>query len=171
VKYNDSDLDEILKYFSYCEQSGKIFWKLRPVTCVRIGDEAGFVEPQGYRVIGFKYKYRKAHRIAWAIHYGAWPDGEIDHIDGDRANNRIENLRCVQRSENMKNKKRRSDNPSGHTGVSWHSGSKKWRVRIASKNGKRHVGLFNSKSEAIEAARVVHAQNGYSVRHQNSQES
>ena len=71
-----------------------------------------------------------AHSVVWAMHYGNWPIGVIDHINGERTDNRIINLRDVTYTENQRNVRIRSDNKSGCHGVAWNEASKKWRTRI-----------------------------------------
>jgi hypothetical protein len=68
----------------------------------------------------------KAHRVIWLWFYGDIPQEEIDHIDGNKLNNRIENLRAVSKQENLKNKKKYTSNKSGICGVHWCNTWKKW---------------------------------------------
>lgn len=105
----------------------------------------------GYRYVSFGGHEYKEHRIAWAIHFGEWPIGQIDHRNRKRADNRITNLRDVGGSENQWNIGVRKDNSSGFPGVSFHIGSKKYIARIRL-NGKRvHLGYFSTAEEAAEA--------------------
>ena len=90
-----------------------------------------------------------AHRIAWALHYGEWPNKSLDHIDGDRTNNRINNLREANSSQNTINSKVRSDNTTGARGVGKNQYG--WVAQIQS-DGKRHyLGFFKTKAEAVAA--------------------
>lgn len=114
LKNKDTTMDEALGYDA---STGCFMWK---VDCgaARAGQKAGRVQADGYLMIGFKGKKVLAHRLAWFFVHGSWPHGEIDHIDGDKANNRIDNLRIVSRSQNMQNMKvARKDNQSGFLGV------------------------------------------------------
>jgi len=80
-------------------------WKISPSTCVKIGDKAGTLTPQGYYQVRFGGQGFKNHRIIWALSKGFDPDQfEIDHINGDRGDNRIENLNLVSRRQNFHNK-------------------------------------------------------------------
>lgn len=93
-----------------------------------------------------------AHRAAWAVHYGVLPTGEIDHINGDEADNRIANLRDVPKAMNQQNKRRpRMDNKVGLLGVSWHERAKKWRAQITVDGSRKYLGLFSTPEEAHEA--------------------
>lgn len=83
--------------------------------------------------------------------YGAWPDGEIDHINGDRKDNRLENLRLATSSENKQNIGLKSNNRSGFTGVSWFAAAKKWRADITIAGKMRHLGRFDTPEAAAEA--------------------
>lgn len=93
-----------------------------------------------------------AHRAAWAVHYGAFPQGEIDHINGDEADNRIVNMRDASKSINQQNKRRpRVDNKTGLLGVSWHERGKKWRAQITVRGTRIYLGLFSTPEAAHEA--------------------
>lgn len=116
----------------------------------------------GYTYISIDGCRYLAHRIAWLYVYGIWPVNDIDHINCVRTDNRIANLRDVERHVNNQNRAgARSDNKSsGMTGVSWHVHSKKWRVRIWLKGKEYRVGLFDSPEDAHEAyvkqKRILH---------------
>jgi len=107
----------------------------------------------------------KAHRVAWAMHYGEWPDGEIDHINHDKTDNRIANLRVVSRQENAKNKPRQSNNTSGAVGVSFVAQSGKWQalVKIGSRN--KYLGLFATFEEALAARKSAERELGFHENH------
>lgn len=101
-----------------------------------------------------------AHRVAMAISLGEWPNGEVDHINGNRSDNRFKNLRIVTRSENQRNAKLRSDNTSGHVGVS--KKKDKWIAKIKEKQ----IGTFETKKQAIAARKAAEKQlGGFSSRH------
>lgn len=108
-------------------------------------------DSDGYRIGACCKKPMKAHRVIWALHYGEWPAGEIDHINRDRADNRIANLRITTRSENVCNTGLRSTNTSGYPGVSWHRGKGRWRAAIRLNGRKIHLGYFDQ-AEAAGAA-------------------
>lgn len=91
-----------------------------------------------------------AHRLAWLYVYGTWPNGEIDHINGNPIDNRIENLREATHQQNMCNQKIRSDNTSGVKGVSHTKRGKPWRAQININGKVVYLGNFSTKEEAIE---------------------
>jgi hypothetical protein len=96
---------------SYCPQTGDIRWLVRVNQNVRAGDIAGSFN-RGYRRIRLGKSAYLAHRIAWFLHYGEQPPNVLDHINGNKADNRIANLRAVSFKSNSINRR-------GHHGVSW----------------------------------------------------
>lgn len=107
----------------------------------------------------------KAHRAAWAIFYGEWPSSDLDHINGNPTDNRMENLRLVTHRENMLNQKKRSTNTSGATGVYWYKKNQNWIVKIGVKNKLLHVGYFDSYEDAVEARMLAEVEHGYHLNH------
>lgn len=95
----------------------------------------------------------RAHVAAYALHYGRWPSGEIDHKNGNPSDNRIKNLRDVRHIENMKNRKVPSNNKSGVMGVGWCSFSKKWRSTITSNGRRICLGRYHCFGQALFARR------------------
>lgn len=106
-----------------------------------------------------------AHQAAWVIIHSSWPSGDIDHINGDRADNCILNLRDVTRSENSKNAKKSSANTSGVTGVVWHKGASKWASQIMVSGKNIYLGLFDDIHEAATARRSAEREFGFHENH------
>jgi hypothetical protein len=106
-----------------------------------------------------------AHRAAWALHHGEWPNGQIDHINGNRTDNRIDNLRVVSATENARNATLRADNRSGVPGVGWHSRYKKWTARIGVQGRQKTIGYYATLAEAAAARRVAETEQGYHRNH------
>ena len=124
-------------YFDY--KNGHLYWKnvVHLNQSHLIGEKAGFIHSTGYRHITFMNKQHKAHRLIWMYVYGKIPK-EIDHINGNREDNHLENLRSVTRSQNQFNKIKSSNNTSGYRGVSWHNKSNCWVARVCA-NGKSMI--------------------------------
>lgn len=137
-------------YFNYDPASGEIRWKKSPHHKVKAGDIAGFIEPRGYRVLQFKKTLWKGHRIALALMNNEFPNGEVDHIDGNPSNNRFENLRVVDKSQNQMNRAVSKNNRSGIKGVHFCESKQKWVSRISVGKNRIHIGGFNSFDEAIQ---------------------
>jgi hypothetical protein len=156
--------------FEYREDniSQPFLWKIKLNVRIRIGDAAGTVDKSnGYYKIQINKKMYRLHRLVWIYHNGDIPDEiSVDHIDGNKANNRIENLRLATHTENMQNSKIRSDNTSGIKGVRILKNGKL--VAEIKVNGKRlWLGTFNTLEEA--EAVVIAARNnlhGEFVRHE-----
>lgn len=102
-----------------------------------------------------------SHRVIWAIHYGRWPAGVIDHINGDTLDNRIENLRCVTQAANLRNAGvRRQPNASGVVGV--YPSGKRWDVRVGRGPS---IGIFDTIEEATAAREAGLKARGYHPNH------
>ena len=102
------------------------------------------------------------HRIIWTLVHGTIPKGYvIDHIDGDGCNNRIENLRCVTPSVNATNTRRRCNNTSGVTGVSWRAEKKRWVAQIYRDQKYLSLGLHQTFKEAVAARKAAEKVLGY----------
>lgn len=79
---------ELMKALAYNPDTGIVFWINRPRIATSNGQEAGYQRKDGYRQICFNQKKYLTHRVAWLLHYGSWPVGDIDHIDGNPSNNK-----------------------------------------------------------------------------------
>ena len=104
--------------------------------------------PKRYMTIGIQGIHCYANVLAWFYVYKQWPFADVDHINGNRHDNRIANLREATRSQNVFAGPIRSDNKSGHRGVSWHKRAKKWRVQIVVNKQIHYLGLFECKELA-----------------------
>lgn len=120
----------------------------------------------GYKKGAVKSNTYTAHRVCMAIYLGAWPDGEVDHINGDRADNRLANLRVVTKSQNQRNAKKRKDNTAGHVGLTLRPNGK-WQAYISHSGKRQHIGTFSSKSDAINARIKQQNLHSYTERHGN----
>lgn len=135
----------------YDPESGAFIWVSPTSDRVRCGAIAGSVTKLGYRAIMIDKKRYMAHRLAWLWVHGRWPNGEIDHINGDGLDNRISNLREATHAENMLNRKRTSTCRSGFKGVSWHKGGRKWKAQIGYQGKWYALGLYECPVEAHKA--------------------
>ena len=115
------------------------------------GKVAGRSSGGGYIQLLVKGKYCYAHRVAWLLMTGSWPEKYIDHINRRKTDNRLLNLREATQAENLRNTKMHSDNMSGVKGVSWYPRDKLWRARL-SKDGKQvYLKYFKNIEDAERA--------------------
>lgn len=151
----------------YNANTGALTWAS---THRRAGKPAfNYTSKRGYLVGNIRHlgkaRLLPAHRVAWVLHYGNWPSGQIDHINGMRTDNRIENLRDVTNAENAKNMAMKSLNTSGVTGVYLHKQTGKWCAQINAFGKTVGLGLFSERSEAIIARKAAERVLGYHPNH------
>lgn len=139
--------------FYYNTQTGKFTRRIATGrhNCHKKGQAAGTTTLRGYIMMGADGKRYMAHRLAWLYVYGVWPSTDLDHINQDKSDNRILNLREVNRSQNMHNVSIHKHNTSGHKGVSWFALRQKWRAYIFLDYRQMHLGLFNTIEDAVAA--------------------
>ena len=142
----------------------KFTWNIQR-QCVRAGAVAGsLAQSSGYRSVLIDGRKYSEHRLIWLYIYGKWPDGTLDHLDGVRTNNRIDNLRDVPQFENMQNQPRpRRGNKLGYPGVRPHGNGyqadiKVWGVR-------KTLGTFKTPDLAYQACVAEKQRAGIPVTH------
>lgn len=170
---------EVLREFlSYSEADGKLFWKprkaehfsgneaqCRSFNSRMAGREAlAFADNKGYLCGRFMGKPYKSHRIIYKLAHGEEPN-VIDHIDGDKSNNRIANLRSVDVRQNSMNIAFRSDNKSGGHGVHFCSDSRKWIARIVVNGEYKFCGAYRVKELALAARKEAEIAHGFHPNH------
>ena len=156
---------DLLTYlFIYDADTGQFIWR-KPRQGTSVGAIAGCVitnrtTGRQYIHIGVNGDHHLAHRLAWFYVHGEWPANDIDHIDGDGLNNRLENLRQATRSENCWNRGAQSTNTSGYKGVCWHKNRNKWVASITADGRQKHLGYFKTPELAYaaycDAAVILH---------------
>lgn len=150
---------------SYDQETGHLIWN-HTTQWTKKGQVAGTI-CLGYVKISINKVIIPAHRIVWAMQHGRWPFGEIDHINGNRADNRIENLREVTHQQNCMNRVKAQNNKSGYKGVSWHKTAQKWQSHLSIGGKSIYLGLFETPEKAFEvyneAAQMAY---GMFLRHQ-----
>ena len=144
---------KILKeLLSYDSETGLFKWIVNRNHLAKTGDIAGGIrKATGYRVIFVNGKSYQAHRLVWFYIHGKFPKHELDHINHNRHDNRLCNLREVMHAENGRNRIRQKNNKSGINGVCWHKAAKKWVAAIGVNGCKTRLGFFSNISEAKQA--------------------
>lgn len=148
--------EEVKEIFDYDPVTGDIIRKGRTRYKSQIGTIAGSANSDGYWELCFsdtetKKRHRMyAHRVAWLLIHGKWPEHQIDHINGNPSDNRLINLREVNNQENHKNMKRHKGNKSGYTGVYWNTAVNKWQAYICIDGVQTYLGVFDDVEEAAK---------------------
>lgn len=112
---------------------------------------AGYESPDGYTQIMVDGKNYFAHRLVWFLYHGYFPEHDLDHIDRDKSNNRLDNLREASRQCNVRNTGNRSTNTSGVKGVYWDKRDNKWYAQICISGKNKHLGLYENFDDAVMA--------------------
>ncbi|MBL4800194.1 MAG: HNH endonuclease [Oleispira sp.] len=160
--------EQLKELFHYCPESG-LFTRLVTINGqAKSGDVAGCRMTIGYLSIGIGSKRYLAHRLAWLYMHGKSPSQDIDHINGDRSDNRLINLRSVSRSTNMMNSKIPKGSKSGVIGVTWNSRSKKWSSAIGVQGDHIWLGSFLYKWDAICVRKSAERKHGFHANHGRS---
>lgn len=168
VMKNDISADYVRQCLNYDQNTGILTWKNRDLSMFNptekwsaerrrnkwnsqfAGKVAGGLRSGYLRIRLDGVKYTAAH-IIWFMTHGQWPANQIDHKDGVRSRNILDNLREATNAENCQNRKKRKTNKSGYTGVHEEGNSGKWKSEIQVKKERIYLGTFNTKEEARNA--------------------
>lgn len=178
--------DVLNQLLSYNTETGKLFWKERPVEMFSAGKQTAehnaaiwngkFAGKEAFTAVSRGYKVGRigdvgffAHRIIWKMAYGTEPE-KIDHIDGERGNNRLPNFREACDAVNALNKSMPSNNTTGHIGVHWESRRNHWRAVIQVDGKQKHLGSFDEFSAAVVARENAQILYGYHENHGRPQQ-
>lgn len=171
------DINYLNECLLYDHKNGIISWKKRPnnhfsannvhaaFNAKFAGCAVGRADRKGYLIFEIDGSVMFCHRVAFAMFHRRFPSGEIDHINGVKNDNRIENLRDVPGRENSKNKSVYKNNVSGVPGVGIFKRLNKWKVRINVNGDDIHLGYFTSFIEACEARIVAEVKYGFHKNH------
>ena len=163
-------LERVNELLRYEPGSGKLFWKKTTANRVKVGDEAGtFCKSTGYIKIRVDNKGYPLHRIAILLATGVYDKTvQVDHINHDRCDNRLENLRVVSRAENMRNKSKLNTNKTGITGVRiiyTRKGTKRYKAAIKYNSKDIYLGTYDTLEEAAAARKVAEIKYGFHENH------
>jgi len=173
------DQEELKKLVHYDQETGIMLWKSREETCFQLkawnikhaGKRVGVEDTRGHlrtKLRGYKRTY-SIHRLAWLYVYGSFPEGQLDHINRIKTDNRIDNLRISDDTLNQHNIEMWSNNTSGVKGVHWDKSNKKWMVKIRWRGERLYLGSFENLEDAKEAyatASIQYAKN-FSIHSEN----
>lgn len=148
----DEKVEEYVKAnLNYDRFTGDLHWTCEGGFNRNTTKPAGTVVGDGYKSITTIYGLLKCHKICWYLAYGSWPDKHIDHIDGNKENNRLDNLRLVTNQQNSFNARGHKDGSSRFKGVFLEGRSGKWLARISKSGKSKHIGYFSCEVEAAKA--------------------
>ena len=144
-------IERLRRVVSYDPETGVFRWKVRRGGSAKEGTIAGALIAAGYRKIVIDDRQYRANRLAWLYVYGRWPDGEVDHKNNIRHDDRLINLREATDEGTSQNAKLGKNNTSGFKGVTWHSQRGKWKAQISVDHRCVHLGLYNNVEDAHAA--------------------
>lgn len=144
--------ERVRELLSYCPETGRLTWRVRAGR-VSAGDPVRAIRRDGYLSVRIDGLPNMAHRVAWVHFYGHWPSHTLDHINGDKTDNRIANLRDVPHALNMHNQRAAAGHNKGSSmlGAHWHKKDQRWRSNITVGGITRHLGYFDTEQQAHEA--------------------
>lgn len=150
---NNIDCIRLRELLKYDPETGLFTWKIQTNSRAPVGSIAGENSiTHGYRTLGINGKLYRQHRLAWFYVHGTWPVKNIDHINGNRLDNRIANLRDVSQAVNAQNLQgAKTNNASGFLGVDWRPKRNKWRAQIRIGGVKKEIGNFDTAEQAHQA--------------------
>jgi hypothetical protein len=136
---------------NYDESTGLFTWINSDSPLVKNGSVAGNVNRNGYCYIGLYREVYRAHRLAWLYVTGKNPTRQIDHINGNKSDNRFANLREASNLKNTRNRNLNSNNKSGYRGVSWAAHANKWVAHVMAKGKRKKLGYYKTALSASKA--------------------
>ena len=143
---------ELVTLLAYNPSNGFFTWKQNRGR-IRLGATAGALRKDGYLQITLHHKLYLAHRLAWFYITEEWPSEQIDHINKNKSDNRLCNLRLATNKQNGENLPLLSVNVSGHRGVSWDAARQKWKAQVKHFGQNIFLGRFDSIADAAKTAR------------------
>ena len=174
-----ADPETLRSILNYDPITGSLTWKMRPAamfTAQRYANAwnakwdgrpaLSHVNPEGYLHGSIFGRLYRAHRVAYALHHGRWPEHDVDHINGVKSDNRIENLRDVTNAQNHRNRRLSKRNTTGASGVFFCQKKGVWRAQIRIDGGrKKSLGHHATLEAAVAARRSAEAEFGYHPNH------
>jgi hypothetical protein len=155
--------ERLLEALTYNPDTGEFVWNI-DVCNIKSGDVAGGKD-EYYLAIQLDGYRTRSHRWAWFYVHGEWPTKELDHINGNKRDNRISNLRAVSRSENCRNIAMNRKNTSGVMGVVWHKPSERWKAEIGVNGKRKCLGYFMRRVDAVCARKAAELTYNYHPNH------
>lgn len=141
------NLEYINEYLTYDASTGNLY-QLKKRPKIQVGSLAGGINKKGYRYIQLNGRKYPSHHIVWFIETNSFPQKQIDHIDGNKTNNKFSNLREVTNKQNTENRGKQKNNKTGYKGVSFNNRLKKYVAQIQHNNKPIHIGVYQNSYDA-----------------------
>lgn len=147
--------DKFRELFRYDPETGSLARLARAGGRACQAGHAGYVDPRGYPRVQINRRSHLVHRLAFLYMTGRWPDGDVDHIDGNTGNNKWSNLRIATKAQNLANAKRSKHNTSGFKGVYFRSDRQKWCAEIRTERRRIWLGVYETREEAVSVRKTA----------------
>jgi hypothetical protein len=157
--------DRLKELFDYDGETGNLIRRV-PTTRSPIGSIAGS-RTHEYLQVRVDGQFYRNHRLVWLYVHGHFPEGEVDHIDGNGCNNRLSNLRSVTKSGNQRNRRISANSTSGFNGVSWRKQGQRWQANIRAGGKQISLGRFECLIDAVAARIRANNKYGFHYNHGN----
>lgn len=141
-------VERLRELLHYNPDTGIFTWINPSSNRIKVGSIANCKDAYGYVVIRIDNKLYKAHRLAWLYCFNELPELSLDHINGIKNDNRLDNLRECSAQDNCRNKNKQSNNTSGYVGVNYYPTYNKYRASITVNKSTLHIGYYNTAKEA-----------------------
>lgn len=161
---------ELQEYLSYAPNTGILIWLKRPSRKIHEGERAGSLDPSGYRYLYFKGKRYPEHHIIWCLVYGDYPPHQIDHIDQNRSNNKLNNLRAVTKAQNARNRSR-ANSTLDEVGIWYCKRRHRYIAEITMDGKKVYQKSFTDIDQAIQERKAKALELGFHDNHGKSNQS
>jgi hypothetical protein len=145
--------EQARELLDYDPSTGGLVWRKSPCNSIPAGSRAGSPNNHGYLLVSVMRRTYHVHRLIWLLSHGVWPEGQVDHKNGNRLDNRLCNLRVASRNQNCANSKLRKDSFSGVKGVLWSKAESRWIARLDYKGRRVLRRRFTTKEEAEACVR------------------
>lgn len=154
--------EALRRVLHYCPETGEFTWLVKASFRIPAGSKAGGTNSEGYVLINVQGRRYSAHRLAFIYMTGELPKQQVDHINGNRADNRWANLREVSHLENTRNLRKPKTNTSGIVGVGWVPGIRRWQAKIGRRG---NLGTYDNLLDAVCARRSAEIALGFHPSH------
>jgi len=164
-RQKDIDQEYVKNLLNYNPDTGIFTYRYSPQYSIKAGDVAGCLQENGYVGVFIRGRAYRLHRLAFLYMTGEFPPKSVDHINGNRSDNRWSNLRLADNKLNGRNLSMQARNKSGCLGVWWRKDRKCWAAEIRVNGEKIHLGHYKDRNKAIEVRKAANVEYGFHPNH------